>query len=900
MTVEDDNNVNNAVTETGTATVADAPLTAGTATLIGGVEFTTPTSLSATFSDANLGAPTSDFSGTIDWGDGSSTQFTSAAVSGSNGSYTVSGSHQYAEEGTYSASVTIEDANNVNSAVTESGTATITDALLTPGAITVNGGVEEITPATLSATFSDANLNAATSDFSGTIDWGDGSPDTIFDSTAVTSNGGGSFTVNGSHQYADEGNYATTVTLNDVGGSSATESNFASVAEGDALTGQSLTMAPSASQALVTAVFTDLDTATAAADFTATINWGDGATTAGTVSGGNGSFTVNGLHSYAAPAPVTVTVTLTDDAPGTATGSITLSVPATPVVTPVASTVNATASETFTPAQLFSASEAEGFPILSYQVKDDSIGANNGFWVLNGAVLPNGQATTLTAAQLSQLSFVAGSSSALVSDTLEVAASDSAGFGPFTSFTVTAAAHAPTSAPTVTAANELKAPNLTLAASSLFSGTAFGGNSIVSYEVVDTTANSGHWVFNGVIEPTNQAIDVTVAQLSQLSFVTGYGNDALMVRANDGSQWSSYTHFTVTPPPNAAPPAGTKDTLVMLRNADGAYEFYDIGQNTILLDGPLGQIDPALQVAGVGGFDGGDTADLLMRDPATGALTLYDVSNNNITGHVALGQVGTEWQVAGVGDFATRPGETDMLMRNSNTGAFEVYDISNNAIPFAGPMGQVGLEWTVAGFGDFSGHANETDMLMRNSNTGAFEVYDISNNTITSATGMGQVGLEWQVAGFGDFSSRAGETDMLMRNSNTGAFEVYDISNNTITSATGMGQVGLEWTIAGFGAFSGNANETDMLMRNSQTGMFELYDIRNNTIASTAPMGQVGLEWSISGVSRSPAGVPPSQLTQAMASFAPGSSAFSASSPIDRTAAPVPEVSSSLLTTNHA
>ena len=595
----------------------------------------------------------------------------------------------------------------------------------------------------------------------------------------------------------------------------------------------------------------------------------------------------------------------------------TLLVPTTPVVTAAHAVVPASASESFTAAQLFSASDAAGAPILTYEVEDESGGSSQGFWVLNGAVLPNGQITTLTAAQLSELSFVAGSASSPVSDTLEVAASDAAGLGAFTTFTVTAAAHAPTTPPTVTAANELQAPNLALAGSSLFSGTAFGGNTITSYEVEDTTTDSGHWVFNGVVEPTNQVIDVTVAQLAQLSFDTGYGSDTLKVRANDGTQWGSFTSFTVTPPPNAAPPAGTADTLVMLRNADGAFEFYDIGRNTILLDGPLGQINPALQVAGVGGFNGADTADLLMRDPTTGVFTLYDVSNNNITGNVVVGQVGLEWTVSGFGDFSTRANETDMLMRNSNTGQFEVFDIANNAITFAGPMGQVGLEWSIAGFGDFSTRANETDMLMRNSNTGAFEVYDIANNAITFAGPMGQVGLEWSIAGFGDFSTRANETDMLMRNSNTGAFEVYDISNNTITSFAPMGQVGLEWTIAGFGDFSGNANETDMLMRNSNTGVFELYDISNNTIAPmTTQFGQVGLEWSISGVSATPAGAPPatqlngvaadpagaslSQLTQAMASYAPIAGAPAAPSPIDQTTV-VPSIAADLVTaSNHA
>ena len=64
-------------TDTGSATVADAPLTAGTVSAGGGVEYTTPANLSATFTDANLVLSTSDFSGTINWGDGHTTPFTS-------------------------------------------------------------------------------------------------------------------------------------------------------------------------------------------------------------------------------------------------------------------------------------------------------------------------------------------------------------------------------------------------------------------------------------------------------------------------------------------------------------------------------------------------------------------------------------------------------------------------------------------------------------------------------------------------------------------------------------------------------------------------------------------------------------------------------------------------------
>ena len=577
----------------------------------------------------------------------------------------------------------------------------------------------------------------------------------------------------------------------------------------------------------------------------------------------------------------------------------------TPVVTATSPVVNAAQLQVFAASQLFSASDTGGDPILDYQVEDNTTGPNAGFWVLDGAVLPNGQITELSAAQLSELFFVAGNGSE--TDTLDVAASDVAGFGAFTPFSVTTPGGiAGPAAPSVSATNAIDGPNLDIAASSLFSGIAFGGQSIVAYEVEDTTADSGHWVFNGAVEPAGQLVFVGAGQLSELSFATGYGTDTIMVRAEDGAQWSNYTTFTVQPPANPSPPAGTMAELVILRGADGAYEFYDIGHNQILLDGPVGEINPAWQVAGIGGFDGTDTADMLMRNPTTGAFELYDVSNNAVTGSIAFGQVGVEWQVAGFGDFSSRAGETDMLMRDSLTGAFDLYDISNNKIASSASMGQVGLQWQVAGFGDFSGRDNETDMLMRDTSTGAFEVYDIGNNAITSNNAMGQVGLEWQVAGFGDFSGKSNETDMLMRNSTTGAFEVYDIRNNAIVSSAAIGAVGLEWTISGFGDFSGNANETDMLMQDSQNGKFEIFDITGNAVTSATPMGQVGSEWSISGIvggasagsqgtalsglSVEPASAPASasltQLTQAMAAFAPADGALAASSPLDQMPAP--------------
>src|SRR5207302_7769416 len=58
------------------------------------------------------------------------------------------------------------------------------------------------------------------------------------------------------------------------------------------------------------------------ADFDATIDWGDGTTTAGSVStAGGGQFTVGGSHTYADEGSFTMSVTLADNAPGTSSAT---------------------------------------------------------------------------------------------------------------------------------------------------------------------------------------------------------------------------------------------------------------------------------------------------------------------------------------------------------------------------------------------------------------------------------------------------------------------------------------------------------------------------------------------------------------------------------------------------
>jgi uncharacterized repeat protein (TIGR01451 family) len=81
------------------------------------------------------------------------------------------------------------------------------------------------------ASFTDTNPNATPGSFTGTIDWGDGTPlDTTTGTVTAVSGQPGSFVVNGSHTYANAGNDTITVTITDtVLGASATAMSPATV-----------------------------------------------------------------------------------------------------------------------------------------------------------------------------------------------------------------------------------------------------------------------------------------------------------------------------------------------------------------------------------------------------------------------------------------------------------------------------------------------------------------------------------------------------------------------------------------------------------------------------------------------------------------------------------------------
>jgi hypothetical protein len=161
------------------------------------------------FKDTDVADPVSAYSTTIDWGDGSTTPVTPTYDPGSD-TFTVSGMHRYAEEGSYNnATVTINhDTSYVIPIPTQ-----VADAQLTANGVDQFNATQGVRFSTRTlATFSDPGGMELASDYPTTIDWGDGTPlDT--GTVTVTSTSG---SVSGSHTYAQvspAGGYVVTVNI---------------------------------------------------------------------------------------------------------------------------------------------------------------------------------------------------------------------------------------------------------------------------------------------------------------------------------------------------------------------------------------------------------------------------------------------------------------------------------------------------------------------------------------------------------------------------------------------------------------------------------------------------------------------------------------------------------------
>jgi PKD repeat protein len=302
------------------------------------------------------GASVETFTYSINWGDGTAADAgpVTAVLQGSAGTPTTGAvndvSHTFADDGTYTVTVTITDDNG--GATSKSFTVTVNNVAPTitgiAGPQTVDEGTQLTIPTIVS--FADPGFNnpanpngASVESFTYSINWGDGTANDGGAVTNVTNGGVGVSTTglvqNVAHTYADNGTYAVTVTITDDNGGT-TAQTFQVTVDNVAPTVAATTNKTVNEGAVLNipnvVTFTDpgfnnpLDPNGATVEsFTFSINWGDGtnpdagAVPAGNVvNGGVGVLTtgfLNGSHTYADDGLYTVSVTITDDNSGATT-----------------------------------------------------------------------------------------------------------------------------------------------------------------------------------------------------------------------------------------------------------------------------------------------------------------------------------------------------------------------------------------------------------------------------------------------------------------------------------------------------------------------------------------------------------------------------------------------------
>jgi large repetitive protein len=357
-----------AVTLTGTAAVTDLPVTGAVRSFSAIEGRNTGTIVLGTFTDPNPLATAADVTATLPidgWGDATPPSVVTLAVqpigaTSAGTLFEVLGAHTYADTGSFTVNINVSTLDSGPTALT-AGTATVVDATITGSTgITFKGTEGIATPATpLIGTFTDSDPSATVADYTaGTgsvvVNWGDGSALQTMTAANLTANNSVDntvFSIDASHTYPDEGFYPVTIAVTDTDGATTTISSSAIIADAPL---SPFNPQPGITQVQPTifpvpqfgtpafsgpvAYFSDAaGAAGSAADFTATIDWGDGtALSAGTISAGPagspvGTYTVSGSHTYAEQGTYPVEAFIVDTGGSRLTGVNTAAVTALPL-----------------------------------------------------------------------------------------------------------------------------------------------------------------------------------------------------------------------------------------------------------------------------------------------------------------------------------------------------------------------------------------------------------------------------------------------------------------------------------------------------------------------------------------------------------------------------------------
>ena len=242
----------------------------------------------ATITTPDQNSWSGEYTTMINWGDGISGPGT---VTGQNGVYTITADHTYYEGGSATITLMVDKSDGnygTNSVSIWVLRPMIGSELYSPMTLTggfQQGGIAGTSHGYVVAELQDADPQATTGDFTVAIDPGDGGSD---QTGVVTALGNGIWTVSLPYTYTATGTYTAVVYVTDNYSNEVSASS--TVVVGQVYAGEAAT--------ITLPGFTSANSSATASDYTATITWGDGDSSSGTVTGSGGVFTVQGTHTY--------------------------------------------------------------------------------------------------------------------------------------------------------------------------------------------------------------------------------------------------------------------------------------------------------------------------------------------------------------------------------------------------------------------------------------------------------------------------------------------------------------------------------------------------------------------------------------------------------------------------
>jgi VCBS repeat protein len=804
------------IAPSGTVTVADADVLTMTNKTVGSSANQALTNVTvATFTDAYTGNTASDLAATIDWGDGSTTDV--GTISGATGSFTVTGSHTYTADGQYNVNVAILD----DIPLTGQIGAVISTAIIGLAAGTAtNPNVPEGAPiGGPIATFNDGDTSDTAAAFSASIDWGDGTT-----TTGTITGSNGSFTVTSSpHAYADEGdNTITTTVTRTADHETATMIGTATITEIDNLAITPLNFSANPGQSFTgnLASFTTSYTGNVAGDFSATIDWGDGTTTGGTVSGGSGNFLVSGSHTYTAGGNDTFRVTVFDDAPGTAsisgTGTATINFAGQMVLH---SATEGTAIANGTPVATFSDSNGGDTPsdftaTITWGDGTTSSGTVSGgagtFTVSGGHTYADEGNDTAKVV----LTHTVDHATSTVSGSVAVAEADVLTAHP-TSFTVNA--HQTFTGTVATFGDSGFPANLAgdfLATidwgdGTVTGGTVSGGSGTFTVSGSHAYAAAGHDNITVTLTDdapgTASATAVSTATVNQgISLPFDFNGDTIsdlvfqneagsagtpqiwlwngtavtsqMVYPNPGASWHIVTSRDVN---------GDGKADLIWQNSDGTPGIWLMNGTTPIAQAGLTNPGSSWHLVASGDTNGDAKSDLIWQN-SDGTLGVWLMNGTTPIAEAGIGNPGANWKVVGTADF-NADNHDDILLQDSTTGNLMIDLMNGTSISSSKTIAVGDPSWHAISTGEFNGQAE----IAWQNNNGTPGIWLMNGTTPVAQAGLQNPGAGWQLISVDHFTPN-GHADLLFQNTN-GAMGLWELNGTTIVAESNLPNPGAGW-----------------------------------------------------------------------------------------------------------